>query len=102
MVNFALVLEPSDVTKIAASHLPPNARQGGFSFNHTLHSPLLHRAIAVSIETKRQGENFQDALAQLGIWASAHFARLTELLHACSGPFRSSSANASHARRARR
>ena len=60
--------------------MPPNAGDGVFSFNHTLHPPLLRRPIAVSIETKRQGENFHDALAQLGVWSAAHFARLTELL----------------------
>ncbi|KAG9512305.1 hypothetical protein KCV07_g9540, partial [Aureobasidium melanogenum] len=82
MVDFALVLEDSDALRAAATRLPVNADKGVFSFNHTTHSPLLRRPIAVSIETKRQGEHFQDALDQLGVWTSAHFARLTELLTA--------------------
>ncbi|THY06935.1 hypothetical protein D6D01_09836 [Aureobasidium pullulans] len=82
MVDFALVLEDSDALRAAAARLPINAGKGVFSFNHTTHSPLLRRPIAVSIETKRQGEHFQDALDQLGVWTSAHFARLTELLTA--------------------
>ncbi|THV91991.1 hypothetical protein D6D27_05160 [Aureobasidium pullulans] len=82
MVDFALVLEDSDALRAAAARLPINAGKGVFSFNHTTHSPQLRRPIAVSIETKRQGERFQDALDQLGVWTSAHFARLTELLTA--------------------
>ncbi|KAG9977272.1 hypothetical protein KCU90_g26439, partial [Aureobasidium melanogenum] len=62
MVDFALVLEDSDALRAAAARLPINADKGVFSFNHTTHSPLLRRPIAVSIETKRQGEHFQDAL----------------------------------------
>ncbi|THY39233.1 hypothetical protein D6C98_10080 [Aureobasidium pullulans] len=81
-VDFALVLEDSDVLRAAAARLPNNADKGVFSYNHTSYSPLLRRPIAVSIETKRQGEHFRDALAQLGVWTSAHFARLTELLTA--------------------
>ncbi|KAG9985570.1 hypothetical protein KCU78_g20730, partial [Aureobasidium melanogenum] len=80
MVDFALVLEDSEPLGAAATRLRINADKGVFSFNHTTHSPLLRRPIAVSIETKRQGEHFQDALDQLGVWTSAHFARLTELL----------------------
>jgi hypothetical protein len=82
MVDFALVLEDSDALRAAAARLPINADKGVFSFNHTTHSSLLRRPIAVSIETKRQGEHFQDTLDQLGVWTSAHFARLTELLTA--------------------
>jgi hypothetical protein len=82
MVDFALVLEDSDSLGAAATRLRINADKGVFSFNHTTHSPLLRRPIAVSIETKRQGEHFQDALDQLGVWTSAHYARLTELLTA--------------------
>jgi len=80
MVDFALVLEDSDTLGAAAARLRIHADKGVFSFNHTTHSPLLRRPIAVSVETKRQGEHFQDALDQLGVWTSAHYARLTELL----------------------
>jgi hypothetical protein len=82
MVDFALVLEDSDVLRAAATRLPNYADKGAFPYNHTSYSPLLRRPIAVSIETKRQGEHFQDALDQFGVWTSAHFARLTELLTA--------------------
>lgn len=79
MVDFAIHIEPSDRFRKAIydraqlSVLP-------MSVNHTLHDPLCWRPIGVSIETKHTGQNWDEAMAQVGIWTAAQFTKLEELV----------------------
>ncbi|KAH7115341.1 hypothetical protein B0J13DRAFT_514709 [Dactylonectria estremocensis] len=49
-------------------------------FNHTDHYPLRDRPIALSIETKKTGEGWENARLQLGVWQAAHWNFLRHLL----------------------
>ncbi|KAF2813831.1 uncharacterized protein BDZ99DRAFT_459582 [Mytilinidion resinicola] len=78
MTDFAITVEPSDRFKEAF-----NTRFRGKtakSVNHTLHEPLTHCPIGVSIETKRTGEKWKEAVYQLEIWTAAQFNKLEELM----------------------
>ncbi|OHF04581.1 hypothetical protein CORC01_00052 [Colletotrichum orchidophilum] len=50
------------------------------SINHTEYDPFRLQPITVSIETKKPGGDEDMARAHLGVWASAHFLRLHDLL----------------------
>ncbi|KAF4985465.1 hypothetical protein FDECE_16542 [Fusarium decemcellulare] len=50
------------------------------SFNHTNLSPLSDRPIAVSIETKKTGEGWDNAQLQMEVWMAAHWQFLRKLL----------------------
>ncbi|KAL0764041.1 hypothetical protein CaCOL14_013368 [Colletotrichum acutatum] len=50
------------------------------SINHTEYDPFRLQPITVSIETKKPGGDEDMARAQLGVWVSAHFLRLHELV----------------------
>lgn len=80
MVDFAIVLQPNANLKSKLPYLCSSVPGAPRSYNHSIHSPILVRPIAVSIETKREADNYEPGLLQLGIWTSAHFARLSELL----------------------
>ena len=78
MVDFAITVELSDRFKEAF-----NTRFRGKmtkSVNHTLHKPLTHRPIGVSIETKRTGEKWKEAVYQMEIWTAAQFNKLEKLM----------------------
>ncbi|KAK1041368.1 hypothetical protein LTR12_016196 [Friedmanniomyces endolithicus] len=51
----------------------------GRDFDHTLHEPTANRPIAMSMETKREGEGQITGPAQLEIWVTAHYNRLQEM-----------------------
>lgn len=51
------------------------------SINQTTHPPLIAAPIALSIETKRPGEDWDAAQLQLGIWVSSQLNRLEQLVH---------------------
>lgn len=78
VVDFVFFLEPSKVTEGFFGALPwePNH---GHDFNHTLHDPIAERPIAISMETKREGEGQSTGRAQLDIWVAAHLNRLQEM-----------------------
>jgi hypothetical protein len=50
------------------------------SINHTSHSAYTATPIAISIETKARAPDEDEALLQLQVWLSAHFARLQQLV----------------------
>lgn len=78
MVDFAITVELSHRFKEAF-----NTRFRGKTIktvNHTLHEPLTHRPIGVSIETKRTGEKWKEAVYQVEIWTAAQFNKLEELM----------------------
>lgn len=79
MVDFAIHIEPSDrFQKAVYERAQLCARP--ISVNHTFYRPLIFCPIGVSIETKHTGQNWDDAMVQVGIWTAAQFARLEELI----------------------
>ncbi|KAK4906634.1 hypothetical protein LTR49_024247 [Elasticomyces elasticus] len=78
VVDFVFFLEPSNVIEKAFGDLPWEANHG-HDFNHTLYGPIANRPIAISMETKREGEGQATGRAQLEIWVAAHFNRLQEM-----------------------
>jgi hypothetical protein len=50
------------------------------TINHTNASYLRFNPIAVSIETKRSGEDEETANVQLGLWVCAHFTKLRQMI----------------------
>ncbi|KAI0436191.1 hypothetical protein F4803DRAFT_557260 [Xylaria telfairii] len=77
-VDFAIALEPgrtpvagtavdrTTVDKTAADRIEARRRSmPGLSINHTDYAPILHRPIAISVETKRTNNNFGKAKVQL-------------------------------------
>jgi len=79
MVDFAIHIEPSDRFRHAV-HDRAQLSATPMSVNHTLHEPLRWHPIGVSIETKHTGQNWDDAMAQVGIWTAAQFTKLEELV----------------------
>ncbi|KAG5802933.1 hypothetical protein H9Q74_011247 [Fusarium xylarioides] len=49
-------------------------------FNHTNLAPLCDNPIAVSIETKKTGEGWENAKLQMEVWMAAHWQFLRQLL----------------------
>lgn len=78
MVDFAIHIEPSDRFRKAV-HERAQLSPTPMSVNHTLDESLRWRPIGVSIETKHTGRNWDDAMAQVGIWTAAQFTKLEEL-----------------------
>ncbi|KAK3613961.1 hypothetical protein LTR56_027570 [Elasticomyces elasticus] len=82
VIDFVFFLEPSVVIERAFGDLPWETNHG-HDFNHTLYGPIANRPIAISMETKREGEGQATGRAQLEIWVAAHFNRLQEII--CDG-----------------
>lgn len=80
MVDWAIVLRPVGNLRGALSRARPHSDGSQLSFNHTRHGPLIDKPIVVSVETKPEGENLQQAYFRLAIWASAHTNLLRQLL----------------------
>ncbi|GAW25774.1 putative methyltransferase type 11 [Rosellinia necatrix] len=51
----------------------------GLSINHTDYAPLLHRPIAISVETKRTNDDFEKARVQLMVWLAAQWAKVESM-----------------------
>lgn len=86
MVDWAVVLRPVgnlDGALARGRRLPDG---GQLSFNHSRYGPLVDKPIVVSIETKPEGENLQQAYVQLAVWASSHLNRLRQLLADADAP----------------
>lgn len=80
MVDFAIYLEETPelldgIKSIAARHSSITP-----SFNQTFDPPLCTTPIAVSIETKKPGIEWDTAVVQVSTWAAAQFTKLEELL----------------------
>lgn len=75
MVDYCLILrdlEDSVKAKLKANRID--------TINHTDAPYLRFNPIAVSIETKRGGEDEEAANVQLGLWVCAHFAKLRQMI----------------------
>lgn len=80
MVDFAIYVEEAPelidgMKTTAARHLSIPT-----SFNQTFDPPLRTTPIAVSIETKKPGIEWDTAIVQVGIWVAAQFTKLEQLL----------------------
>ncbi|WPH03969.1 Hypothetical protein R9X50_00685200 [Acrodontium crateriforme] len=51
------------------------------SLSPTMYAPLTEDPLALSIETKRDGGDVDDAINQISIWGLAHISKLRRLLH---------------------
>lgn len=80
MVDFAIHVEPSNRFREAV-HKRAQFSKVSMSVNHTLHEPLRWCPIGVSIETKHTGQNWDDAMVQVGVWTAAQFNKLEELIN---------------------
>ncbi|GJC89376.1 hypothetical protein ColLi_12214 [Colletotrichum liriopes] len=81
MVDYCLVVDP---TQDAAAREQINSicrSRPGASINHTDMGSLASHPIAVSIETKRPGEEWSKAMLQLGTWHAAQLRSLGKLGH---------------------
>lgn len=80
MIDFAIYVEEApeliDGMKTMAARHPSITP----SFNQTFDPPLRTTPIAVSIETKKPGIEWDTAIVQVGIWAAAQFTKLEQLL----------------------
>ncbi|PNS17071.1 Beta-glucosidase 1 [Sphaceloma murrayae] len=85
VVDFVLYLSPSPATEAAYRHLDwvPNH---GCDFNHINHNPTAESPIAISVETKIEGEGLTEGYAQLSTWVAAHFNKLEQLTTSGSRP----------------
>ena len=79
MVDFVIHVEPSDRFSKAV-HARAQLKPKQMSVNHTFHEPLCSSPIGVSIETKHTGQNWNDAMMQVGVWVAAQFARMEQLV----------------------
>lgn len=79
MVDFAYVLQPTISMQAAYGNLDQPVDAVYASLNHTCHSSIVKRPIAISLETKALTAPGDDALPQIAIWAAAHFNKLADL-----------------------
>lgn len=81
MVDFALLMDPTrDLNRELFEGITTTLRgEGRTTINHTAMYEVKYSPIAVSIETKRANVDEDGADVQLGLWVSAHFARLRQL-----------------------
>ena len=77
MVDFVVVLQPEPNDRLSTA-IAASFGQSFQSVNHTLHTPLRHLTIAISIETKTTQRTEDEGKVQLGVWTKA----LTNRLHA--------------------
>ena len=80
LVDFAILLRRSPAIDQGYFDLPLEDGSNTKTLNHTVHAPCIMRPIAVSIETKREGEGGVEGRTQLSVWVAAHFTRLGELV----------------------
>ncbi|EXK77452.1 hypothetical protein FOQG_17839 [Fusarium oxysporum f. sp. raphani 54005] len=81
-VDFCMYIDPKcdETTQVSQIiHMLRNILPLGM-FNHTNLSPLSDNPIAVSIETKKTGEGWENAKLQMEIWMAAHWQFLRKLL----------------------
>ncbi|RYC80879.1 hypothetical protein BFJ63_vAg16227 [Fusarium oxysporum f. sp. narcissi] len=89
-VDFSIYIEPSnDLERSAQEPVEDTISRcrkdlPGTVFNFTDATPLAHRPIAFSIETKKPSAGFDGAKLQLGIWQNAHWTFLRHLAQIAS------------------
>nr|POE73243.1 hypothetical protein CFP56_73757 [Quercus suber] len=74
-VDFAITFNLEESTKAEL------CRRGIETLSHSSYQPLCYSPLAVSVETKLEGERGQEANLQLSVWAYGHARALQVLLH---------------------
>ncbi|GAB7354877.1 hypothetical protein MBLNU459_g5519t2 [Dothideomycetes sp. NU459] len=80
MVDFAIVLQPSDELRHAFIHVRRRNDDKVRSFNHTYYDPVLDKPIVVSMVTESEWGGLVGSYNRLAVWAAAHLSRLEELI----------------------
>ncbi|RMJ03461.1 hypothetical protein BHE90_004901 [Fusarium euwallaceae] len=76
MVDFCIIIRPGDDSDEQEMIEELCYRRPGQTINHTNWGNLCKNPVAMSIETKRHGENWDTAVLQLGTWHSAQWRSL--------------------------
>ncbi|KPM42275.1 hypothetical protein AK830_g4267 [Neonectria ditissima] len=84
-IDFCIYIDPAFDQSSAGSTLQSvltsiRGNLPGAVLNHTDYRPLRERPIALSIETKKTGEGWDGATLQLGVWQSAQWSFLRQLV----------------------
>jgi hypothetical protein len=80
MVDFAIYIEETEELKEGLRRVAIQHPSITPSFNQTFEAALQTTPISVSIETKRTGSDWEEAMLQIGIWVTAQLTRLEQLL----------------------
>jgi hypothetical protein len=80
MVDFAVYLDSDDITHDALRQLAARDPFTTASWNHTCYPPLQKRPLAMSIETKLTGRDWDMAKIQMSIWITAQLNKLEQLV----------------------
>ncbi|KAL1634259.1 hypothetical protein SLS58_010764 [Diplodia intermedia] len=80
MVDFVLCLRPNPAEIDCMRRVVLESRSEALSINQTTHAPLIAAPIALSIETKRPGQDWDAAQLQLGVWVASQLNRLEQLV----------------------
>ncbi|KAF4506936.1 hypothetical protein G6O67_005620 [Ophiocordyceps sinensis] len=84
MIDFCLTIRPEPRDQEIIDNI--RRQRPGNSINHTDWASLRKHPIAISIDTKRQGENYDAALLQIATWHSAQWRSLRWGRREDSGP----------------
>jgi hypothetical protein len=87
LVDWAVVLRPVGDLRGALRRARPQPDGGQLSLNHSRWRSLVNKPIAVSVETKSEGVDIQQAYVQLAVWATAHMNFLCQLLTGSAASF---------------
>ena len=80
MVDFALYLDSDDDMHNALRQLAARDPFTTAAWNHTHYPPLQKRPLAISIETKLTGRDWDTAKIQMSIWVTAQLNKLEQLV----------------------
>lgn len=80
MVDFAIVLNSSSENDTTIENASTSVRATVDSFNQTFYPPIRLKPIAISIESKLPGKNWDDAQIQVSTWAAAQFNKYEQLM----------------------
>ena len=80
MVDYGIVIQPTEYSNLQTSILRLYRERQLESVNQTDPNHVRFTPIAISIETKRAAIEEDQAILQLNIWVSAHFAKLDALV----------------------
>jgi hypothetical protein len=80
MVDFAVYLDPDDLMHDTLRELAARDTFTTASWNHTCYPPLQKRPLAISIETKLTGRDWDSAKIQMSIWVTAQLNKLEQLV----------------------
>lgn len=80
MGDFAVYLDSDDTTHDALQQLAARDPFTTASSNHTCYPPFQKRPLAMSIETKLTGRDWDAARIQMSIWVTAQLSKLEQLV----------------------